>query len=148
MLSGSMRKPVKLEHRKVLQPLLRVLNMRLEYTTVETIAQRGGPAPNRATRILAYTTSSPNYVDMVQLANVAGLTPNAAAKLIGLYNGPDDRVLTDEEEHLLAAYNEPSLTSEQRAALVKFLGTMVESFRGVAATAPASPKGRLSARAS
>lgn len=148
MLSGSMRKPVKMEHRTLLQPLLHVLNRRLEYTTVEAIAQQGGPAPNRATRILAYTTSSPNYVDMVKLATVAGLTPNAAAKLVGLYHGPDDRVLTDEEQQLLDTFNEPSLTSEQRAALVKFLGTMVDSFRGVAATTPASPRGRVTARAS
>lgn len=148
MLAGSMRKPVKMEHRNLLQPLLKVMNMRLQYTTVEAIEQRGGPAANRATRILAYTTSSPNYVDMVKLATVAGLTPNAAAKLVGLYNGPDDRVLTDEEQQLLATFNEPSLTSEQRTALVKFLNTMVESFRGVAATTPALPRGRVTARAS
>lgn len=148
MLAGTMRKPVKLEHRNVVRPLLDKLNQRLEYTTVEKIHDLGGPAPNRATRILAYTTSSPSYVDMTKLALVAGLTPNAAAKAAGLYTGPDERVLSEEEESLLAAYNEPTLTEEQRTTLVKFVATMVQSFRGVAATAPIAPKGRLAHKAS
>ena len=138
-----MRKPVKLEHRTQVRPLLEKLNQRLEYTTVEKIAEAGGPAANRATRILAYTTSSPSYVDMTKLAIVAGLTPNAAAKAAGLYSGPDESLLSNEEDQLLASYNDPALTDEQRAALVKFVSTMVQSFRGVAATAPVSPKGRL-----
>lgn len=148
MLAASMRKPVKLEHRTQVRPLIDKLNQRLEYVTVDTIAEMGGPAPNRATRILAYTTSSPSYVDMTKLALVAGLTPNAAAKAAGLYSGPDEKVLTEEEEQLLTAYNEPSLSREQRSALVKFVATMVQSFRGVAATAPVAAKARLNRAAS
>lgn len=136
MLAASIRKPVKLEHRTQVRPLIDQLNRRLEYVTVDAIAEMGGPAANRATRILAYTTSSPSYVDMTRMALVAGLTPNAAARVAGLYSGPDDRSLTAEEEQLLDSFNEPSLSSEQRLALVKFVETMVQSFRGVAATKP------------
>lgn len=84
----------KQSHRQLLYPLLTVIQSRFtdllkrpneRKVSYETIAKVTGVSYTSTQRVLSRQIASPDYVTLTKLIVASGMTPNEAAKLVGLW---------------------------------------------------------------
>jgi len=138
-----MKRPVedksrKQDDRRVLHPLIEELRRRTvgqTYTEFARVADVESYTPSRL--LGSQSIASPSYVMMTQIIVAAGLTPNQAAKLIGLYTPTEQ-----EEKAMLTEDDDPRLVDVVRTALSPTLHPEVrESFINTIASFAAIARG-------
>lgn len=76
----------RMEQRRVLEPLRAFLNNLLGSRSFDQVGRISGIGSVRAMRILSGRVAAPSYVDLTEMIVAAGLSPNQAAELCGLYH--------------------------------------------------------------
>ena len=106
----------KISYRQQLVPLFEELGSRVKRQKLKDIAQRAGLSDWQTGRLLSFSISSPNYLDMLKLTGALGMTPNEAAELVGM--GPFG---SEQDRRILALLHDERLSDAQREELVHFV---------------------------
>ena len=122
------------KQRDEIHPLIRALDARLgNARSYMDIARETGLTNYQVGRLLGESLPSPTYLDLTRLIVAAGMTPNEAARVVGLWNGPDyDREeaqrLTKEEQRVIDLLRQVKLPEEERNVFRAMMETMLEAF--------------------
>lgn len=121
------------EQREKLFPLIQFLRKRFKerQLTNYRIAEELGWAAGDVQRITGHATQSPSWTDLTQLLNLAGITPNEAALLVGFLDPAQAGVgeLSPEERDLVRLYRTEELTDEERERLFNLFAFMVRGYQ-------------------
>lgn len=127
----------KLAQREVLLPLIRELSKRISRGgySGQTLHEETGLPEYQIQRILSTAIAAPSWPELTALIVAAGMSPNEAARLVGLYDHPEmtDTNVSENplasldayETDLLALLRDPALSEHDREDIVRAFITFV-----------------------
>lgn len=135
---ASVDKNRKQAERRTLQPLLEELKRRTHVYSYTDLAARAGLEEYIPSRLMgAQSVSSPSYVTLTRLIVTAGMTPNQAAEMVGLFTPtrhPGKAVLLEEDDprlvEVVRAVANPDVPPEVKESVLKMIGALTAILRG------------------
>lgn len=128
MATDSSDRTAKQAHRKLLLPLMEELRRRTRRVSYIQLAKDIGIQDYLPSRILGGSVASPDWVTMTKLVIEAGMTPNQAAELAGLYKpteGSSSDILSSDADprlvEVVSTITDDKIPYELRESLLKSL---------------------------
>lgn len=125
-------KKARMNQQEQFKPLRKVLIERFEAAnppmTQKAFAEKIGLTDYQVGRIFNGTLPSPTYLDLTRIIIGLGLTPNEAARIVGLYTSSDDiasEALAPEERRIISLIRKHPLSRARREHLAQFLEDVI-----------------------